>query len=84
MNQSLHFPTLEYLKFGNIFSSSADDFNFKIFPNVDDSKIRVVIWKGRNCLEVSEILFEKVFDLLDGGFNEALDWISNSYENFEC
>lgn len=83
MNQNLHFPTLEYLKFGNIFSSSYGNFNFKIFPNVDDCKIKVVIWKGQNCLDVSEALFENFFDLSDVGFNEMIDWVKSNYENFE-
>ena len=83
MNKNLHFPTFEYLKFGNIFSSSLGDFNFKIFPCIDDCEIKVVIWKGQNCLDVSEVLFEKIFSLSDEGFHDALIWVIDRYENLE-
>lgn len=84
MNKNFHFPTLEYLKFDNIFSSNLGDFNFKIFPYIDDCKIKVVIWKGQNCLDVSEILFEKMFSLSNAGINDALAWIIDRYENLKC
>lgn len=84
MNQGFHFPTLEYLKFGNIFSSSLDDFNFKMFPDIDDCKISVVIWQGHNCLDASEALFEKIFGLSEDGFGEMINWIKDNYENFKC
>lgn len=84
MNKNLHFPTLEYLKFGNIFSSSLDDFNFKIFPCIDNCEIKVVVWIGQNCLDVSEVLFEKIFSLSDEGFHDALAWVTDRYENLNC
>lgn len=84
MNNNLHFPTLEYLKFGNIFSSSLGNFNFKIFPDMNDRKMKVVIWKGKNCLDVSEVLFEKIFSLSNEEFNGALAWISDKYDNLKC
>ena len=84
MNQSFHFPTLEYLKFGNIFSSSLDDFNFKIFPDIDACKIKAIIWQGHNCLDASEALFEKIFGLSEDGFGEMINWIKDNYENFKC
>ena len=83
MNNNLHFPTLEYLKFGNIFSSSLGNFNFKIFPDTNDCKMKVVIWKGKNCLDVSEILFEKIFPLSDEGFNNALTWITSECDSLK-
>lgn len=84
MSQSFHFPTLEYLKFGNIFSSSLGNFNFKIFPDVDDCKIKVIIWQGQNCLDASEELFDKIFELSDDGLDEMISWIKDNYKNFKC
>ena len=53
--KKLHIPTLSNLKFGNIFSGSCKNFNFKIFPNCDEGKMKIAIWKGKNCFEKSDI-----------------------------
>ncbi len=73
--KNLHIPTLSNLKFGNIFSGSCKDFNFKIFPNCDEVKMKIAVWKGKNCFEKSDILQEKIFDLDEQGMQSAISWL---------
>lgn len=56
-------PTEEYLKFNNIFSGSLGEFNYKIFPKLEEGMVLVVVWKGRLCFEKSELLFRENFNL---------------------
>lgn len=75
MEKIIYVPTYEYLKFGNIFSSSLGDFNFKIFPMVKENSVRVVVWKGKFCFENSEMLFCENFVLKDDVGLKIKDWL---------
>ena len=66
MKREICVPTYEYLKFGNIFSGSLGDFNFKIFPILEEKKVKVAVWKGEFCFEKSEIIFCEHFSLEKG------------------
>ena len=80
MKKKLITPTLEYLKFGNVFSGGVENFNFKMFPNVGENKVKIVVWEGKNCCEKSKSLFEETFDLSPGGFEKAVSWLNDKYE----
>ena len=81
MKKKLDTPTLEYLKFGNVFSGGVGNFSFKISPNVCENEVKVVIWEGKNCCEKSKSLFENVFDLSTSGFEAAVVWLNDKYES---
>ena len=68
-------PTCEYFKFGNIFSSSFKNFNYKIFPNCEDDTVRVVVWLGVFCLDVSEISFQEEFKMEEDLKNKLKFWL---------
>ena len=75
-------PTVEYLNFGNIFSSSLKNFNYKIFPKLEEKKLLVVVWQGRFCFEKSEALFKKEFNLKEDVAKEINLWLKEKHENF--
>ena len=72
-------PTSEYFKFGNVFSASKDNFNYKIFPELEKGKARVAVFMGNLCYEKSEILFEKYFELAEGFVKDICLWLSGKY-----
>ena len=78
---SLKLPSLELLKFGNIYSGSHCNFSFKIFPEVSDFKFKVFVWLGLNCFEKSEPVNSKEFDLDEEGLIKAQSWLLNEFES---
>ena len=79
MKKKLITPTLEYLKFGNVFSGGVENFNFKMFPNIGENKVKIVVWEGENCCEKSNPLFEETFDLSLDGLEKAIAWLDDKY-----
>ena len=79
----LNLPTLEYLKFGNIFSGSLKDFNYKLFPKVEENKVRAVIFKGEFSFENCENFKEKTFEIKENLIEEVRLWFELEYENLE-
>lgn len=82
MDVNFNLPTLEYLTFGNIFSSSLKNFNFKIFPKLEEEKILVVVWEGKFCFEKSKTLFEKNFNLNSDVVEKIKLWLQEKYKTF--
>ena len=78
----LKLPCLEFLGFENIYSGSYDNFNFKVFPEVCELKVKVVVWLGCCCLEKSEPLSSQEFDLNEQGHALAQKWLFEKFENF--
>lgn len=76
-------PTVEYLKFNNIYSSGFDDFNFKIFPLVEEEKAEVVVWKGKFCFEKSELLFKETFKLDENFLCCVKNWLDEKYNEIK-
>ncbi len=77
MQEDLFFnlPTAEYLKFNNIYSGSFGDFNYKLFPDIKNNSVRVVVWKGKYSFEKSDLLFEKNFNFEDDLIKEINEWL---------
>ncbi len=77
MHEDLFFslPTAEYLKFNNIYSGSFGEFNYKLFPNIENGSVRVVVWKGKYSFEKSEMLFEKNFSFEDNLIKKIDEWL---------
>lgn len=77
MQEGLFFslPTAEYLKFNNIYSGSFEEFNYKLFPDVEKSSVRVVVWKGRYSFEKSDLLFEENFNFEDNLIKKIDEWL---------
>lgn len=69
-------PTAEYLKFNNIYSGSFGDFNYKLFPDIKNEIVRVVVWKGRYSFEKSDLLFEKNFNFEDNLIEKINEWLN--------
>ena len=70
-------PEFEYFDMGGKYSgnkrgTSEDDFNYHIIPKDD---IRVEVWYGVNCFDLSEIIAEQVFEKTRDGYHSMLDWI---------
>ena len=82
MDVSFSLPTFEYLNFGNIFSSSLKNFNYKIFPKLEEKMLLVVIWKGRFCFEKSQALFKKEFSLKQDSIKKINLWLQEKYSIF--
>ncbi len=76
MEHNLPLPSVKYLKFGNIYSGSSGNFNYKIFPNVKEEKFKISTWLGKCCYEKCDVLHEKDFKLNEVGLNEAAQWLS--------
>lgn len=74
-NFSFNLPTVEYLKFNNIYSGSCGEFNYKLFPNIEDGSVRVVIWKGKFSFENSNLLLEKNFNFEDNLIKKINKWL---------
>ena len=68
-------PTKKYLEFSNIFSGSCLNFNYKIFPNVKENKVRVVVFLGEFCFEKSELIAEKNFQFEDDLIEKIDFWL---------
>lgn len=69
-------PNLEFLLFGNIYSGSFDDFNYKIIPKVDEKRFESYVWMGCNCLDLSLNCAEKAeFELNGKGLESAKEWV---------
>ena len=75
-------PTKRYLEFSNIFSGSCLDFNYKIFPNVKENFVRVVVWKGRFSFENSESIFERNFTFEDDLIEKIDVWLEEKRKEF--
>ncbi len=76
-------PTLEYLKFGNIFSGSLKDFNYKLFPKVEENKVRVVVFKGEFSFENCENFKEKTFEIKEKLIEEIALWFERQCEKLK-
>lgn len=68
-----------YYKFGNIFSGSLNNFNYKIIPK--DEEITVIIWHGKLCSDLAKIEIEKKFPLTEEGFDQMIKWLEDLYKN---
>jgi|GEM_PF-2539750 len=77
-------PEFEYFDMGGKYSgnkrgTSEDDFNYHIIPKDD---IRVEIWYGVNCFDLSEIVTEQVFEKTRDGYHAMLDWIEEQFHEW--
>ena len=79
----LNLPTLEYLKFGNIFSGSFEGVNYKLFPKIEENCVRVVIFKGEFSFEECEDFKEKTFEIKKNLIEEIKLWFELEYENLK-
>lgn len=81
----LKLPNLDFLQFGNIYSGGYGcgdfNFNFKIFPQVPNSKFKVFVWLGLNCLEKSESCGQEEFCLDEQGYESAQKWVLSEFKN---
>ncbi len=78
-----HLPSFEYFKFGNIFSSSFEDFNYKIFPNPEKNTVKVVVWRGFFSLEKSESVFEEEFSIKETLKEELELWLKTKHKTLK-
>ncbi len=83
---SQYFEIPKFFVFGEkgIFTGSAAerDFNYKIVPNCPkegDKSLRAYIWAGEKCIDKSENVQMKEFELSEEGHGEMLRWLENEY-----
>ena len=74
-NYSIKIPEYEYFQMGGHYSGSKrgmnfDDFNFHIVPK---DEIKVDIWYGVKCYDLSEMVSDKVFEQSNDGYHEMID-----------
>ncbi len=69
-------PKFEYFDFGNVWKGSIlGDFNYKISPEnkAEPPVIRMSIWYGDKCFELSEIEKEYTEDFSEQGYKALVD-----------
>lgn len=81
-NYSIKIPEYEYFQMGGHYSGSKrgmnfDDFNFHIVPR---DEIKVDVWYGVKCYDLSEMVDGKVFGQSNDGYHQMLDWIEEQYQ----
>ena len=81
-NYSIKIPEYEYFQMGGHYSGSKrgmnfDDFNFHIVPK---DEIKVDVWYGVKCYDLSEMVDGKIFEQSNDGYHQMLDWIEEQYQ----
>ena len=71
-------PRLYYFISKNIFTGSRKDLNFRIVPEEDE--LRVTIWHGFICSELTEPEASADFPLSNEGHEQMLQWLAEQYE----
>lgn len=84
MAQDLDFGLLplEYFTFGNNFSGSRGDFNYKLLPNKDEGQLELLVWYGKRCSAKSPLEAQTLFPLSEEGRLAAQDWLREQYQLF--
>jgi len=78
--ETIKIPDREYFGYGNIYSGSRKEFNYKITPK--DGILQTVVWYGKLCSEKSEPEASQEYPLDDRGLLELVDWLNGQYEQY--
>lgn len=79
VQESFTILPLEYFTYGNQFSGSRGEFNYKIIPK---EEFRLIIWYGKNCSAKSELVCEANFPLVEESRPQICLWLAEQYERF--
>ena len=71
-------PRIFYFISKNIFTGSRGDLNFRIVP--EDDLLKVSIWHGFICSELTEMEDYSEFPLSEEGHTQMLAWLATKYE----
>lgn len=80
MEKEIKIPDQEYFGYGNIYSGSRKEFNYKISPK--EETLQSEIWYGRLCSEKSQTAAKADFPLNEDGVKELADWLNTQYEQY--
>lgn len=72
-------PGEDYFQAKNSFKGSRDNFRFIVSPCEDG--IKASVWKGEKCLELSEIIAEKTFELCEQSLYEINEYLTAQYNS---
>lgn len=78
-------PTFAYFDFGNIWSGSLlKDFNYKIIPKAKDEPpvLKVVIWYGSLCLELSTVAEEFEEEFSAEGYERVIERLNEKIDAY--
>lgn len=78
--QSIWIPDLEYFGYGNIYSGSRKEFNYKITPK--ENTLQTMVWYGKLCSEKSEPAASREDPLDDHGLPALIEWLDAQYEHY--
>ena len=73
----IYIPVMKAFQNGNSFSGSAGSLRFLLDPLVESNEIRVRIWYGEYCFELSEIVEDRTFPLSDEGREALRDYLTS-------
>ena len=79
-------PTFAYFDFGNTWSGSLlGDFNYKIIPKAKDEppQLKVVIWYGGKCLELSETAEEFTEEFSAEGYERVIEKLNEKIAEYK-
>jgi len=79
-DRSFKLLPLEYFSFGNSFSGSRGDFNYKLVPK--DGQLELLVWYGKLCSAKSPAAAQAQLPLSEEGRLAAQDWLAEQYELF--
>ena len=78
--ETIRIPDREYFGYGNIYSGSRKEFNYKIIPK--EGMLQTVVWHGKLCSEKSEAAASQEFPLEDHSLQELVNWLKDQYEQY--
>ena len=79
-HQPIWIESFDYFRAKNPFSGSGGRLGFKIFPEKDQDRLRVVLWEGMNCCEKSTPREERCYPFSEEGLAEACSWVRAEIE----
>lgn len=79
-HESFTILPLEYFSFGNKFSGSEGEFNYKITP--DTENFHLIVWYGKLCSAKSETVASADFPLAEESRSEICQWLDEQYQLF--
>lgn len=73
----IYIPVMKAFQNGNSFSGSAGLLRFLLDPLAESNEIRVRIWYGEYCFELSEIVEDRTFPLSEEGREALRDYLTS-------